>query len=284
MADNCFSIITGASKGFGKALALECAKRKMNLILVSLPGPELDSLASLIRNMYKVEVIAVGKDLSMEENCIALFEEVGKMNVHVNMLINNAGIGNTNLFSDGSIAFYQKQVNLNVMATMLLTRLFLDMLRKNRTSYILNVGSLSSFFFLAKKQVYGGTKSFIYFFSKSLKRELEADHVHVSVICPGSMNTNPGVTLVNKKLGWLSKSAVMDPEVVASIAIHGLLNHKEVIIPGFLNKIFLVVDKLLPSFLIKMITNRKMKLLNSVQQENPAIPAEAESSIPCPVI
>lgn len=264
MLNKNYSLITGASEGFGKALALECASRKMNLILVSLPGPEIYYLSDFIKRNYKVDVLTIETDLTVEENCIMVFKKVKQLEINVNMLINNAGLGSTMLFREGSISFYQKQVKLNVVATTLLTHLFLDMLRKNGPGYILNVGSLCSFFFLAKKQVYGATKSFIYFFSKSLRRELEQDDVHVSVICPGGMNTNISVTLLNKTTSWLSRLSVMNPEEVAPIAINGLLNRKEVIIPGRLNKIFLLLDKLLPPGIKKIITSYQMKKLKSV--------------------
>jgi len=259
-----YCLITGASEGFGRALAIECAGRKMNLILVALPGPELFYLANFIERNYKVEVIVFEKDLTKEEEYMELFKEVCERNYNINILVNNAGLGNTQLFSEGSIAFYKQQLKLNVVATTLLTRLFLDMLRNNTPAYILNVGSLCSFFYLAKKQVYGATKSFIYFFSKSLRRELENENIHVSVICPGSMNTNTSVILLNKKSSWLSQLAVMNPEEVAQIAIDGLLKRKEVIIPGSVNKLFLVLNKLIPASLKKVITNNQMKLLNAV--------------------
>ena len=171
------------------------------------------------------------------------------------------------LFSEGSISYFQKQVKLNVNATTILSYLFLDMLKENSPSYILNVGSLCSFFFLAKKQVYGATKSFIYFFSKSLRRELENDNVHVSVICPGGMYTNKSVQMVSKSLNWVARQAMMNPEVVATIAINGLLKGKEVIIPGRVNKLFLIFDKLLPSFIKKKITNHQMKSLKSIAKK-----------------
>ena len=259
-----YCLITGASEGFGKALAIECAGRNMNLILVALPGPELFYLANFIERNYKVEVIVFEKDLTKEEDCTMLYKEVCERNYNINILINNAGLGNTQLFSEGSISFYEQQLKLNVVATTLLTRLFLDMLRNNTPAYILNVGSLCSFFYLAKKQVYGATKSFIYFFSKSLRRELQNENIHVSVICPGSMNTNTSVILLNKKSSWLSQLAVMNPEEVAPIAMDGLLKRKEVIIPGSVNKFFLVLNKLIPASLKKIITNNQMKLLNAV--------------------
>lgn len=141
-----YCLITGASEGFGRSLAIECAGRKMNLILVSFPGPELFYLANFIERNYKVEVMVFEKDLTKEEESMGLFKEVCEKNCNLNIIINNAGLRNTQLFSEGTIPFYKQQLKLNVVTTTLLTRLFLDMLRNNTPAYILNVGSLCSFF------------------------------------------------------------------------------------------------------------------------------------------
>ena len=284
MLNKNYCLITGASEGFGKALALECASRKMNLILVALPGPELHYLADFIKRNHAVDVIAIEKDLCKEENCVSLFDEINALGLRLNMLINNAGIGSTMLFSEGSIQLYQKQIKLNILATTLVTRLFVDKLGKNSPSHILNVGSLSCFFFLAKKQVYGGTKSYIYFFSKSLRRELQPEGIGVSVICPGGMNTNTSVILVNRASNWLARLSVMNPEEVAPIAIDGLLKGKEVIIPGAINKFFLLLNNIIPAFLKKIITNRQMKALSSASMESQLVPVETNPVFPIPFI
>lgn len=263
MKTNLYTLITGASEGFGRALAIECASRKMNLILVALPDSKLHSLAETLIQKYAIDVIAIEKDLSIDENCVMLYKQVEELTLSVNMLINNVGISSTMFFSEGSIDFYQKQVKLNVVTTTLLTSLFLDMLKTNKPSHILNVGSLSCFFYLAKKQVYGATKSYIYSFSKSLRGELSSEGVNVSVICPGGMNTNETIIKTNKANNWLARQSIMNPEEVAPIAIKGLLNRKEIIIPGRMNKLFLLIDKLLPSFLIKMIANNHVNKFKS---------------------
>lgn len=263
MYNNYYTLITGASEGFGKALAFECAYRKMNLILVALPGPELHALADLIMRNYNVDVISIEKDLCKNGSCLELFNEVDALNVRVNMLINNAGIGSTMLFEEGNISLYEKQIKLNVLATTLITRLFLKTLQRNNRSYILNVGSMASFFYLPKKQVYGATKSFIYFFSKSLRKELKKNRIYVSVLCPGGMNTNLALTLMNKTGSWLSRLSIMNPENVVPIAIDGLLKGKEVIIPGRINQFFMILDKILPGSIKKIITSYGMKKIDS---------------------
>lgn len=258
-----YTLITGSSEGFGRALAIECASRKMNLILVALPGPELNNLADHIKSHYWVDVVTLEKDLSIEEECVMVFNIISELGLSVNMLINNVGVGSTMLFSEGSVSFYQKQIKLNTITPMLLTHLFLDMLKENGPSHILNVGSLSSYFYLPKKPVYGPTKSFIYGFSKCLRRELKNDNINVSVVCPGNMNTNAVVVQLNKSSNWVSRQSVMNPDKVALIALEGLLKCKEVIIPGFVNKCFLVINKLLPSFVVDMIISNQMKKINS---------------------
>jgi uncharacterized protein len=268
MLNNYYTLITGASEGFGKALAIECACRKMNLILVALPGPELYSLAGFIKRNYCVDVISIEKDLCKDQSCIELFNEVNALNLQVNMLINNAGIGSTVLFEEGSINLFEKQIKLNVLATTLITRLFLETLKRNSHSWILNVGSMSSFFYLPKKQVYGATKSFIYFFSKTLHKELKKDNVHVSVLCPGGMNTNLTLTLMNKTGNWLTRLSIMEPAEVVPVAIDGLLKRKEVIIPGRVNRFFMLLDKILPESIKEIITRHGMKKINP---DNPFI-------------
>ncbi|MFT3845908.1 MAG: SDR family NAD(P)-dependent oxidoreductase [Lacibacter sp.] len=261
MTTETYTLITGASSGFGKSLALECASRKMNLILVALPGPELNELADSIRMRYGVKAMAVEKDLSTEEGCYSLHSEVIKQNLRVNILINNAGVGSTFYFYEGGADFFEKQVKLNVLATTLLTRLFLPLLEQHHQSYILNVSSLSCFFHLPRKSVYGSTKTYIYYLSRTLKKELRPHGVSVSVICPGGMNTNAVVTQVNQSGTWFARHSAMEPDVVAAIAISGMLSKKEVIIPGKLNKLYKMLDYVVPSSVKDMVQQYQMKKL-----------------------
>jgi len=264
-----YTIITGASEGLGKSFAIECASRQMNLILVSLPDSGLTELAIFIRRNFKVSVCTFETDLSLSSACYDLFLEIERRNLSLNTLINNAGMGNTGFFDEGSPDFYEKQIRLNVLATTVITHLFIKSLKHKTPAYILNVGSLASFFYLPKKQVYGGTKSYIYYFSKSLKKELQSKGVYVSVLCPGGINTNLSVTLINKNSPWSTRITIMNPEEVAVIAINGLLKGKEVIIPGRLCKFFLLMDKVLPSALKTFMTSRTMKKINTPEWVKP---------------
>ena len=96
---NTFTLITGASEGLGKALAIECAKRKMNLILVALPGPELETLVDNLMTKYQISVNYFPADLLKKEAPRQLYEWVIEQGLSVNMLINNVGVGYAGRFS-----------------------------------------------------------------------------------------------------------------------------------------------------------------------------------------
>ncbi len=266
MYSHFYTLITGASEGLGRELAIVCAQRKMNLVLVALPGPGLHTLAETIRYTYDVEVIPIEKDLSQDGNYTDLFHEVNALELKVNMLINNAGTGSTLYFGEGSAALYEQQIKLNVLATTLITRSFLEMLKKNGPSHILNVGSLASFFHLPKKAVYGATKSYIHFFSKCLFNELRKDRIHVCELCPGGMQTNPDVCKMNKAGNILLRRSVMNPKKVATIAIEGLLKKRKVIVPGRLNRLFMLLNFILPEFIKSTAITNCIKKMSSKEQ------------------
>ena len=178
------------------------------------------------------------------------------------MLINNAGRGGTTDFDERNFETFQTQIQLNVATTVQLTHLLLPELKRHPKSYVLNVSSLCIFFFLPRKQVYGGTKSFIYFFSKSLRKELQRQGVIVTVLCPGGINSNPAQYMLTRSTSALSRLAIMDPEEIAPIAVNGLIKGKERIIPGFMNRFFMCLDLIIPASLKNRLIRNEVNKLN----------------------
>jgi short-subunit dehydrogenase len=254
-------MITGASEGLGKAFAFELASKKFDLILIALPDTGLQFLASFIRKNFEIDVICFEFDLTNITNHIFLFDELSKKNINVQMLVNNAGIGNWSWFEDKNIMFYKKQIELNVLAPVLLTRLFLEQVNQNVSSYILNVGSLGGKFIVPKKQVYGATKSFISYFTKCLRIELRSTNTQVCLLSPGGINTKPELLVLNHALRGISKKTILEPEDVARVAIAGLLNGKKEIVPGIINKLLVVLDSLLPNFVKTQILKKQLKII-----------------------
>lgn len=268
MNTDTYTLITGASQGFGKALTIEAARRGHNLVLAALPDSGLSELADFLKQNYQVDVQPFEGDLTRSENCHALHTMVVAKGLKINSLINNAGILSRDYLENLTWDYLQLQMNLNMLTPTLLSKLFLPILKQNTPSNILNVGSLACYFYLPGKQVYGATKAFILSFSQSLRRELKGSGVRVSVVCPGGMNTSASHTYQNRTAGWFTRQSIMNPEEVAEITLDKLMEGKEIIIPGKVNQSFLVLDKLLPKYLKERITAKAMKNLNNGNPRN----------------
>jgi uncharacterized protein len=242
-----YALITGASEGLGKFLAIECAKKQLGLVLVALPGSDLRGLSNYLVKKFHIHVVCIELDLSDENNCHKLYKRVQGEKITISVLINNAGVGGTFCFDQYDASYYSRLISLNVTAPTLLCRLFLNDLKKSSPSFIMNVGSLAGMFSLPNKQVYGGTKSYLVSFSRSLRRELRKDQVSVSLLCPGGMNTSWRLTMENRMMGtWISRQSVMEPSDVAAIGIRKMFQGKELIITGFWNRCFLLMDRVFP--------------------------------------
>lgn len=246
MTKRLYTLITGASCGIGRAMAMVCAKRGFPLILVALPDKTLQQTANIIRRKYDIPVHTYAIDLIETDACKKVVSWVKNRNLAVNILINNAGIGSSGKFESFSPDFFKKQIYLNSAVPTILTRLLLEELKKHPEAFVLNVASLGGYFNLPDKNVYSASKSFIISFSRSLGYELKRSDVYVSALCPGPVNTNARVTAMNKDMGWISKKLILSPERVADIAIKRMLKKRRVIIPGLLNKVLLGLSKLTP--------------------------------------
>lgn len=256
---NVYAIVTGAGQGIGLAFAAALAARGHNIIMVSLPGEGLEKQAETLSQQYGVDIKCRETDLTVTGNCQALHEWITEKGWQVNILINNAGIGSAGPFEDFSTVFYEKQVYLNVIVPVLLTRLFLPGLRKMDRAYILNMGSMGAFFNMPNKEVYSASKSFILSFSRSLQATLEGSTVHVSVISPGPVDSNARLLEIHKNMKGIARKAVLKPEDVAEAGLDALFNGKKELVPGSINRMLLFLNRLLPASVKQGIIRREMK-------------------------
>ena len=240
--ENHFAVITGASQGLGKALAIELARRKFNLVLVSLPGQSLQQLSEQIVRSYNVVSYYYETNFSSNENILALGNWLNE-HFNVSILINNAGIGGTKRFEDANIDYLDTIIQVNVKATSLLTSQLLPNLKKQPQSFILNVSSIAAFSPVGYKTVYPASKAFIHSFSRGLNAELKDSNVFVSVMNPGAMATNEEITSRIERQGLLGKLTLLNPEKVAHHSIDRLFKKDTVIM---LNPIIWLVSAMLP--------------------------------------
>ena len=227
-----YALITGASQGLGKHLALNLAKRNYNILLVSLPNEGLSLLADEIKSL-NVDAHFFETDLTKKENIISLANWTNTYSIEV--LINNAGCGGSKYITDASIDYIDSIIQLNIRATSILTKLLLPNLTQQTKSYILNISSMAAFSPIGYKTIYPASKKFIEYFSQGLQEELKTKNVIIAVAYPGPMKTNKNVTSRIEKQSKFVNSGVIEINDVAKICLTKLFKGKTRIIPGKLN-------------------------------------------------
>jgi uncharacterized protein len=243
-----FVLITGASAGIGKALAVEFAKRGKNLLLISLPETGLEKLANELTNRFNIVAKWYCVDLTVAKAPIDVFSWCQRNSFLVDTLINNAGFGNLDSFEKTNAEVLNNMMMLNNSSVVKLTHVFIPELKKFKQSYLMNVGSLASFMPIPNKSLYAATKSFVYSFSQSLFYELRHLNIHVGCLCPGGTLTERiRLDLAKQKLK--RASFCQFPEEVAKYAVDKMYAKKFRIIPGWRNRILFWLSQLLPEFI-----------------------------------
>jgi uncharacterized protein len=242
-----FALVTGASKGIGKSIALELASRKTNLILVARNEELLRSLSENIQKEYGVSCHYLSIDLSAPHAPREVYEWCRTNTYDVNILVNNAGYGLSGAFDKYSLEEHQNMMQLNMNVVVEMTYYFLPDLKKQPQSYILNVASSAAYQAVPFLSVYAASKSFVLQFSRGLHLELKGSPVSVTCVSPGATDTSfveranigaKGLELANK--------FNMQPAEVARIAVNAMFNKRTEIITGFLNKVGAALAWLLP--------------------------------------
>ena len=244
------ALITGASSGIGKEIAKKLDKLGFDLILVAKTEIKLLETKKELNN----NVQTIGLDLSKEENCYKLYEQVKKDNIDI--LINNAGFGIYGEFINIDLSKELNMLNTNIKTVHILTKLFLQDFYKKNKGYILNTASTAAFFSGPLMSSYYATKSYILHLTEGINEELKQNKskVYIGILCPGPVNTE-----FNKKAKIKFGVKAMEPEEVATYAIKKMFQRKTIIIPGFKNKILVIFGKLIPRNIMKKINYKIQK-------------------------
>lgn len=223
------ALITGASSGMGRDMARYLASKGYDLILVARRRNRLEQLKA---ELSGVNVRIIEKDLSKEENCFSLYDEVRED--EVDFLINNAGFGVYGEFTETPLDRELELINVNIRALHILTKLFLkDMYRRN-SGYILNVGSAAGFLPGPKFSSYYASKNYVVRLTEAIHEEIrrKKKNIGISVLCPGPVKTE-----FNKVADVSFAVKGLPSEYAARYAIDKTLKGKMVITPGKLLKL-----------------------------------------------
>jgi len=240
------ALVTGASSGIGKALCLQLAAHGYDIIGVSSDEAKLNAAAEEIRSKHGISVETIAEDLSRDGAPQAVYDRVKASGKTIDVLVNDAGIGQGGLFAGTSLEKDIRAIRLNVEALVVLTKLFMrDMVDRNE-GRIMDLGSIAGFQPGPLMAVYHATKAFVVSFSEALATELKDMDTKVTVtcLCPGPTETHffEGANIENSRAAQMT----MDPNEVARTGYEALEKGERVHIPGAQNKVMTFMRRVIP--------------------------------------
>ena len=169
------ALVTGASSGIGAELARLCAGDGYDLILAARRTGRLEQLATSLTAAHGVQVRSIAVDLSASGAPEEIFQAT--RGTAVDILINNAGIGLRGIFDEGDWSRQSALLQVNMIAPVHLSRLFLPEMRRRRSGRILNVASTAAFVPGPLMALYYASKAFLLSFSEAIANELQGSGV-----------------------------------------------------------------------------------------------------------
>ena len=242
------ALITGASSGIGRDIAINLSKKGYDLILVARDLEKLNEVKSKLHT--NVEVVSM--DVSNAENCKELHEKYQ----NIDILVNNAGFGDCGYFTKTSLDKELKMIDTNIVAYHVLTKLYLQDMKQKNSGKILNVASIAGFMPGPLMATYYSTKAYVVRLSEAIREELrrEKSNVQISILCPGPVNTN-----FNKVADVQFALKGLSSEYVAKYAVDKLFKGKFYIVPGWKIKLARFGAKIAPNnFVAKICYNMQI--------------------------
>jgi short-subunit dehydrogenase len=256
------ALITGASAGIGREFARQLAGRASSLVLVARRQERLEELRDELTKRDPNLIVHVrATDLSDERAVIELFDWVEREKIPIDLLINNAGLGDVGPFATGEPPRIKEMLAVNVTALTLLTRSLLPGMIAQRRGAILNVSSTAGFLPIAGFAVYAATKAYVTSFSEAIRAELQGTGVTVTSLCPGPVPTEftqiaarPGAK-PDRSPEFVRVSA----EEVARAGLAAIESNKPLVIPGFIMKIGMSLVRIMPLSILRLFSRYSAK-------------------------
>ena len=239
-------VITGASSGIGRAMARTFAREGHAVLAVARREERLLALAQEVAERHQATLHPLALDLTSQGAPQTVFDEAIRIFGKVHVLINNAGMSPYQEFRELEYRHLCQILDLNVGALTKLCHLFLPhMLAHGEPSHLVNVGSAGGYAPLPYFSVYSGSKHYVRIFTNMLGHEYRKSNIRVSAIHPGATLTE-SLALAGQRVKALARKTMLTPEQVAEKAYPAILKGKRIIVPGFIDKLAVLIGKLLP--------------------------------------
>ena len=254
--DGCNALITGASAGIGREFARQLAGRARSMILIARREEQLLELNHELQQQHENLRVHIRKaDLSNLAQLKELMESLDREQVEIDLLVNNAGLGDAGLFATSDPTRNEQMLLVNVVALTSLSRHLLPHMIAKRHGGILNVSSSAGFLPIPGDGVYAATKAYVTSFSEALRAELRGTGVSVCALCPGPVQTEFQEVArrqgVQPRLG--PKFVVVPVEQVVRDALAALESDRPLVIPGFAMKFVMFLSRLMPMPLLRLV-------------------------------
>jgi short-subunit dehydrogenase len=241
-----WALVTGASAGIGIALARELATRGANLILTARRKERLEALAAELTGKG-TEVRIILADLNDPAAPQQIYDRTEGAGVRVDVLINNAGLGQFGAFAESPAEQELSQVRVNCEAMVRLTRLFIPRMVERRRGWVMVLASTASFQPVPYLSTYAATKAFDRFFALGLAAEVARFGVKVTALCPGPTESEFFEVARSENFMPGGKQSAED---VARLGVAALARGQRTIVPYFGGKFLALLVRFLPVGLI----------------------------------
>ncbi|HEX2905587.1 MAG TPA: SDR family oxidoreductase [Phototrophicaceae bacterium] len=240
------ALITGASSGIGYELAWVLAREGHDLVLVARSENRLNELARDIQAKHQVCVKVLPQDLAQPSAPPAIFEQVRRDGLTIEVLVNNAGFGNYGPFWETDTQTELDELQVNMVALTHLTKLFLPGMRARGRGKIMNVASTGAFQPGPLMAVYCASKAYVLSFSEALATELQGSGVTVTTLCPGLTESRFHQNAEMDKGVRILHGSWMTSKQVAEMGYRALVRGQMTIVTGWQNRLLALTPRLLP--------------------------------------
>lgn len=251
------TLITGATGGLGKAFAEIYAKNKNDLLLIATKEERLADLKTELEDKYGVKADVFKADLSVREECKAVYDYAKEKGYFVNNLINCAGFGDRTDFKDMDIDLQLKMVDVNCSALLYFSGVFLSDMLKNNEGHIINAGSLAGFVPGPYMCTYHASKAFVLNLGESIAHEIRKTNVRILTLCPGPFRS--GFMDKARNDYTFKKIKPVSAEKVALYGYKQSLKGKRVAVVGLMNKITAFAPRLFPRKFVAAMSAKTLK-------------------------